>query len=237
VVGSLVNIAAGKAVWDRQAWGRMLYAVATPLMIISSIFALGSMAGPGVVSGFLFYTGFLYVLSRPQINDYFDGTLEGPPADARELSRYRKERGNQNDVSRVLGAICLCISTFLLLILLMMSAIMIGVGSSSLTAVSVLGIPFLIVLGLGIYLWGIDRWPVALGWVLLAGGILTTFTGLSGWFVPQTEMFQAMQTDIDPGMFGMFKLVALTGVIAAIVGGTMVRWMWEEDKRAVATAE
>ena len=231
VFGGAVQAVAGAAMLKRHVWGRNLYLVFLPLSTLASSYLYGSMAGMVAIPSAVFFAAMLFLLTRPNVNDYFAGTYSIDRDFALALRTVRKNERNKNDLSRVFGFISAGVGAFLSLMCLLFLGIR-GETSILMILVVMFGFPALIFVTAGVLLWGRKRWLEVLGGVFAGFGGMGALYGLVMWYMPQTAYWQQVAPNVDPEIFSGFPLVGFLGFGFCVSGILMIRWQLRDDREA-----
>ncbi|MDX1548556.1 MAG: hypothetical protein R3247_16285, partial [Rhodothermales bacterium] len=240
----LLRTISGGGILLRRVWGRDLYMVGEPLLLLAVAYLyreVFEMMVPSVLFGVAVFAVFAVLLTRPQANAYFAGTLTEKPALARRLSAYRRRWQSASDLRRLFGVLFLAGGAFLLFMLLLMGPLAVGFGGGPallLGLLVIVGGPMLIALGLGVWLWGARRWMASLGWTLALGGGLCALQALVVGLLPRMESYRAIfdQAGADPRIFTMMSYAAWPGLALGLAGAAMVWYRWTQDRAHVLRA-
>jgi hypothetical protein len=257
VVGASVSTAlvqgvAGIAMLKRIAWGRTLYLVYTPLAIIAGAILIHPPIGASsIVGGAVTYGLILFVLTRPGVNGFFDGTIiERPPAIA-DRARHRKGEANRSDLARVFGVIVGVLGGFLLFpapVILGMrrtfaNEVPEAYGPLGLAAFVVMGVAAVVLL-IGTLLWGRRRWRAYWGWILVPVGLEflignATLGAMANnpSFLEQTlkgaSMDPARMAQFADAMGGMLESFGIWGAGMLLLGAPLLWYQYSRDRMAV----
>lgn len=241
VAGALLHAISGGGILLRRVWGRDLYVVGEPLLLLVMAYlyrAAFEMMVLSVLLGVGVFAVFAVLLTRPQANAYFAGTLTEKPALARRLSAYRRRRQSAGDLRRLFGVLFLAGSAFLLVMLLLTGPLAVGFGGGPallLGLLVIVGGPMILALGLGVWLWGARRWMASLGWTLALGGGLCALQALVVGLLPRMESYRAIfdQAGADPRIFTMMSYAAWPGLALGLAGAALVWYRWSQDRAHV----
>lgn len=243
----IVSVVSGVGMLEGRAWGRRLYLVATPLLLLLSLFVYGFGYWEGMLLGVAFYLAALALLTRPLANAYFAGTLVEPPPHLRLLAGYRRSRQQANDVARVFGVLFAGLSGFLLYVALMAASLAattpsLGGFGAVLISVAFVTTPALVFLALAIRLWGPARWMAVAGWVLVGTGVACAVVGVMAlsWSAADYGPFTAAGVDPEDvadilgSMQTAMRVGAVAGSVLGLAGFGLLWHRYRADHAAVA---
>lgn len=233
-ISGITTVIAGIAMLKRQKWGRQLYLIMTPLVLLLSA-ALYNFKLIGILLlGFLMYGVFTLLLTRPAVNDYFSniGLTEPLPSDTPTGSNAQSTTNGKRIASVFLlipGGLFL--ATWFLMILHMASNFLALVFMSAFCGI--LAGAFIIP---AIFLWGRKQWVGVLGTLTTCVGGMLLMISLALYSFTTMEGIQEQFAAVDPAFLEQMIYGSLIfGIAGALIGGLLIILQRDKDKQARPT--
>jgi hypothetical protein len=178
LISGIGDCGSGIAILQGKQWGRTLYLVLGAAAVLYSA-AIPFVSFPMTALGLVVYIVLAYILSRPSTNAYFEGTYE-VAAEVHEyrraLRRVREMDRNASDIKRVFAVLFAAVGGVLLSVLVQMP--LFASGGVLVFMGIFFGLPAVVALAVGVWLWGRRRWAAVVGWTVSAAGSVGCVTGI-----------------------------------------------------------
>lgn len=217
-------------------WGRRLYLVATPLVLLLSIATYGLKLMSIHLIGVVVYAVFSMLLTRRGPSDYFaQKELSASPSGKAETVTFTKDTASGK---KIISVILLVVSGFILITWFMMLLPMSGSFFALVFVSGLFGIIASALIVPAIFLWGRKKWAVLLGTLLSSiGGMLLLMALMFYQFTSMPE-FSNQFAKVDPGiMDNVIRGSVIFGIATAVVGVLLIVLQRENDKDAKPTVE
>lgn len=230
----------GYGILKGHTWGRKLFIIFGLVSVTLGIIFYHA-ALVMVVPTVIYYGIFIWLLTRDQANEWFEGTYE-PPAGEREQRKataaLRSVQTNSSLAKKLLGILFGIVSGFLFAMALFMFGF--APGLSVIVSILFFGIPAVFILIAGVFLWGPGRWAVFSGWTITASGIWAVLSGGSILILMQTKMWNSLASQMQTGnvtiTVNSMSAILLAGIFAVILGIGLINHQYKLDDAAVENA-
>jgi hypothetical protein len=220
LVSVSVYVGAGICMLKGKEWGRKIYFIGTPVVILLGAFSYDFHFLLFQIIAFVIYVVIIYFLTRKVVLAYFKGSyLE----DAVSItSPILPQSQKPDNVKRFVSIILLFIGGMFLLpwfmmisilpenilVLIFVSAIFLGISSA-----------FVIT---SIWLWGWNKWAVLLGAFFIATGGFSAFMGCMFFMFSSPDM-KYLFKEVDTSKFSdMGGTSLISGVLVIVIGALLV---------------
>ena len=232
--GGIINLVSGAAILKRKIWGRRVYFIITPIILLISIEMYGTKFLFLFLLAFIFYLLFVFLLTRPSVTEYFETTITENPQS--KVNVIAKHNGTSTDGKKIFSVILLIMGGFMLTTWFMI----IYLVSDNIFALMFLslfcgGITCAFIIP-AIFLWNKKKWAGITGTLLTTVGGVLLMMALMFYQFTSTEGLKEEFSKIDPMIMDqMIRGSFIFGCASAIVGGLFLLLQREnnkEDKQA-----
>lgn len=221
LIGGAVGGIAGVAMLLRRPWGRMLYAIATPLLTFAGWASYGGQMSAMLFMGFAFYGAIMLVLMH-RLSTAF---LRNDPAllPARVDVPGRPPAPPVNVGRRIASIVLLIPAEIILMTGFMILGAMPPMGLAGLIPMAILTAISLAFILPALYLWGWSRWAIVMGVLLAIVGVELLSIGMLMQQMMGNPQFARQMSGIDPAtVTAMFSGSVLMGAISTILGAALI---------------
>ncbi len=221
VISSGTNVTCGVAMFIGKRWGRQIYFVLTPLLMLASM-ALYNFKMPLMfLLGFVMYGAFVILLTRPSVNTFFSAQASlAPPSPtntAENIVRSSLDGKKIASIALLVPGGFILMGSFMVIIPLSntpLALLMVG------TLFGIFACAFIIP---AVFLWGRGRWAILLGTFLMSVGGMLLMSSLGMYQVSSLPEFQIQFSKVDPDFLDqMTRSCLIFGIGALISGGLLV---------------
>ena len=231
---AFVNIAAGVAMLKGRRWGRRLYVISAPIILLLSTVLYGVKLVAFFLMGWVMYLVNLILLTRRASSEYFSDSVivTEPSPDTVPGPVIGEPDTGRRAVSIILLVISGLVLTTWFMMMVPISISLIG----SIVVSVVFGVISASLIVPAILLWGRKRWVGVLGTLLAAVGAMLVMMSLMFYQLSTMDAFRAQLAKVDPEMMeGLIRGSLIMGAASAIICVLMILLQRENDKQAGST--
>lgn len=219
------------------AWGRRLFIIfALVSATLGVIFYHAALVM--VIPTIIYYGIFIWLLTRDQANEWFEGSYKPPPEEREQrqaTATLRSVQTNTSLVKKIFGVLFGIAAGFLFAMALFMFGF--APGLSVIVSILFFGIPAVFILTAGVFLWGPGRWAVFSGWTVTAAGVWAVLSGGSILLLMQTTLWNSLSSQMQTGnvtiTVSSMSAILLAGIFAVILGIGLINHQYKLDDAAV----
>jgi hypothetical protein len=229
LINGFLYMASGFGLLNARNWARNVF-YASPIVTVLSIVVFKA-GWVWVAYGAVWFGIIIWFLTRPHVNEYFEGNYRESEHDTLEKRNQRAFRASQQRKS-ILAKIAAIMSGFLsgsiVLVIITVQVKLPDVGAGSNLFMGFFAVLFLI---LSAACWGWGRILAVSGWILSIASGSCVFLGGMMFLYSKTDMWEQIM-ESQPTNFDLiqFSAIGIVGLIPMAIGILLIFIQYKDDK-------